>query len=121
MKKVLIGLGILFLLLLVSILRPVPILPESECKSVSGILKKVWEGPSFDLVFMLENDARTYYINRGAERGLDADQLSQELQGKEITLKYPQHWTPLDPFNSSIHVSKLSKGQQVYFDETPKD
>ena len=102
----------------VAVLRPVPIVAESECDVVVGRLTQVGEGSSHDLVLWVDSDDRRFYINRGLERGLDLAMLRHDLIGEEVTLKYPRHWTPLDPFGSTVHVSVLIHGETVLFDET---
>ncbi|MEO1216115.1 MAG: hypothetical protein AAFY45_21430 [Bacteroidota bacterium] len=47
-------------------------------------------------------------------------ELKKELLGKEISLKYPEHWTPLDPFKQRIHVSILEFEGNKLYDETPQ-
>ena len=78
-------------------LRPVPIVPASECEVVTDTVARIEEGTSFDVIFFLENHAQRFYVNRGLERGLDLESLRHDLTGKTVTLKYPDYWTPLDP------------------------
>ena len=40
-----------------------------------------------------------------------------KYHGKEITIKYPHHWTPLDPNNKIKHLSKLYFEDEVIFSE----
>lgn len=120
MRKIFLSIGLLFTILFILALRPVPILNEEACKSVNGTLEKLHEGPGYDLVIKLAEDSRRFYINRGLEQGLDLAELKRTLLGKEILLKYPEHWTPLDPFNETIHVSILEFEGQKLFDETPQ-
>lgn len=102
----------------VLILRPVPIVTESECEAVTGVVANVYEGSRFDVCFRLKDSDKLYYINRGLEQGLELDELRRDLVGREITLKYPRYWTPLDPVNATRHISKLEFGERVLFDET---
>ena len=82
---------------------------------VAGVVSEIWPGPSFDVLFKLKNREQIFYINRGLENGLDLDNLKNDLIGKMILLKHPKYWTPLDPFNSVRHVSKLEfQGKTVY-------
>ena len=120
MRKLFLGIGLLLSILFILALRPVPILNEAECQSVSGTLENLHEGPGYDLVLKLEEDSRRFYINRGLEQGLDLVELKRTLLGKEIKLKYPDHWTPLDPFNETIHVSILEFEGKKLYDETPQ-
>ena len=99
-------------------LRPVPIVVESECKVVTGRITDVLKENENDVVFLLEDERRRFYINRGLEHGLQLESLRRDWIAEDVTIKYPRYWTPLDPTNSSRHVSKLEAGGIVLFDET---
>ena len=102
------------------IFRPVSILPEEECLVVTGEVEHIFEGGPYDVVFRLRNDPKRYYINRGLENGLDLQVLKNELLGKEVTLTYPDHWTPLDPKKTTIHISKVEFGNVIVYSEFPE-
>ncbi|MDW3649636.1 MAG: hypothetical protein R8P61_21380 [Bacteroidia bacterium] len=121
MRKIFIAISLLLSILFILALRPVPMLKENECKEVIGTLERLQEGPGYDLVFKLAEDSRHFYINRALEQGLNLAELKAQLIGKEISLKYPEHWTPLDPFNESIHVSILEFEGKKLYDETPQE
>src|SRR5688572_28431155 len=89
------------------ILRPVPILPEEECVSLKGTVTDVYEGGVKDVVLTLHGLKKFYYVNRGLERGLDVNTLKEQLINEEVIIKYPDHWTPLDINQRSIHISKI--------------
>jgi len=117
LKKLFIGFGILFFLFAVLILRPVPIVSEDRAIMETGIVSDIYEGGENDLVFRLENKKRRYYINRGLENGLDLTDLQKRLIGREITLKYPDYWTPLDWNDEIKHLSKVEIQGEVIFNE----
>jgi hypothetical protein len=99
------------------ILRPVPIVKEENALKVKGIVKGIHEGGENDVVFYLENHDTRYYINRGLENGLNLASLKNKLMGKEVTIKYPKYWTPLDWDNEIRHLSKLEYKGEVLFNE----
>lgn len=104
-----------------AILRPVPIVPLAECAKVDGVLAAVSEGGVNDVCLQIEGQPdKMFYINRGLEAGLDIAQLRSDLVGKQVQIAYPKYWTPLDPFNSTRHVSMLASSAEVLFDETIK-
>jgi len=70
-----------------------------------------------DIYFFLLNDEHKYYINRGLEQGLTAEQLRLQLLEEEVRIDYANHWTPLDPFGCYKHIVRVSLGEQVLFDE----
>jgi hypothetical protein len=103
------------LLLGVLILRPVPIPDEKDCLIVMGTVIEINEDGVKDVVFKLAGQDRTFYVNRGLERGLALEKLRAELMDKEITIKYPKYWTPLG--NSSKHISKIESSGRTIFTE----
>ena len=109
--------GLAFLGLGILIFRPVPIPDEKDCLSIKGTVIDIYEAGVKDVVFKLEGLDKAFYINRGLERGLDLKTLRANLANKVITIKYPKHWTPLDPFNSIRHISKLEYDGRTVFTE----
>ena len=72
---------------------------------------------SKDVVFKLQGLDKEFYINRGLERGLDLKKLRADLTNKEIVIKYPKYWTPLNPANSVRHISKIESDGTTVFTE----
>ena len=99
------------------ILRPVPIVAESEALTMKGVVTYIYEGGIKDVVFRIKDTETIYYINRGLENGLDLAELKEKLIGKEVTIKYPKYWTPLDWDNNIKHLSKLEFEGEVIFNE----
>jgi hypothetical protein len=107
--------GLVFIAVGISIFRPVPIPAEKDCLSLKGTVREVYEGGVNDVVFRLQGLDKEFYINRGLERGLDLKKLRADLTNKEIVIKYPEYWTPLDPGNSLRHISKIEcEGMTVF-------
>ena len=94
----------------------VPIKPESELLSQSGIVSSIYEGGVKDVCFRLSGDQNIYYINRGLENGLVLRDLQQTLTGKEVTIKYPEHW--LMQKAKTIHLSILRSDGKTFYNET---
>lgn len=105
------------LLLSILILRPVPIVEESDALVVSGTVSGIFEGGEKDIVIRIKGDTRFFYINRGLENGLDIPDLKAQLMYKNVTIKYPEYWTPLDWNSKTRHVSKLESDGIVLFNE----
>jgi hypothetical protein len=97
------------------IFRPVPIPDEKDCLALKGTVTEIYEGGIKDVVFKLQGIEKEFYVNRGLERGLDLTQLRAELTNREIVIKYPQYWTPLDPLNLGRHISKIECDGRVVF------
>jgi len=106
-----------FLFIATLILRPVPIVTESEALTTSGTVTYVYEGGVKDVVLRIKDSPRTYYINRGLEEGLEIKALQEKLIGEEVTIKYPQYWTPLDWNDKVKHLSKLEHRGEVIYNE----
>lgn len=107
MKKVFYFLTTLFFIILITAFIPINTSKEN-CIEVTGIIKSITEGGKNDLVFELENDKITYYINRGLENGFKLDKSKTTFIGKKVTLNYAKNWTPLAPFGTkSKHITQI--------------
>ena len=118
MKKHYIYVALVFILLAFAAmtLRPV-IVPKDakDCLVAQGKVVKVFEGGVKDVAFRLEGDKTMYYINRGLEHGLNLEELQKELIGNNVIIRYPKHWTLLDPKNRIKHLSILEyNGKEIY-------
>ena len=99
------------------IIKPVPIVAEEKAVVVQGLVVDIFEGGVKDVVFKLNDDNSSYYINRGLEYGLIIEDFKEKLVGNQVILKYPQYWTPLDWNNKIRHISKLEFNDEVLFNE----
>ncbi len=116
-RNLLIVPGIVLAVIAIFSLRPVPVLTEEDALTATGIVAQISEGPSFDVIIHLQDDKNSYYINRGLEEGLILDDLKERLTGNEVTLKYPDYWTPLDWKNKYRHISKMEIEGEIIFNE----
>ena len=117
-KKWILLIGLIFLIGLGFLaFRPIPIPEENDCLSLKGRVAEIHESGTKDVSFKLHGSDKTFYLNRGLERGLDLEELKTTLANKEIIIKYPKYWTPLDPANSIRHVSKIEFNGQTFFTE----
>lgn len=83
---------------------------------VTAQVANISEGPGYDVRFVLEDDTKLYYINRGLERGLSLEGLRRTLLGKTVTLDaHDMPWSPLDPQNNVIPVARVSFADEVIF------
>ena len=105
------------LTLFVMIFRPVPVPAESECLVVNGTVVNIVESGTHDVVFRLQGRGESFYVNRGLERGLSIKSLRETLLAQEVTIKYPDYWTPLDPSGGVRHISKIEHRGNVVFSE----
>jgi hypothetical protein len=116
-KIILITFSLTILIIAVLIFRPVPIVSENKAISENGIVTEIYTNKGNDIVFILENTKRRFYINRGLENGLELNNLKQKLIGNPIVVKYPKYWTPLDWNNSVRHISKVEYNGEILFNE----
>ena len=107
--------GVGVLVLGIVIFRPVPIPKESDCEVVTGNVIRIDEQGDKDIVFTIAGQKRTFYVNRGLERGLELNKLRSDLINKEVTIKYPRYWTLLG--NSSKHIAKIEFSGRTIFTE----
>ncbi|MDC3242391.1 hypothetical protein OAT82_01810 [Flavobacteriaceae bacterium] len=105
------------MIIAILIFRPVPIVSESKAIAENGIVSKIYSNKGNDIVFVMENSGRRFYINRGLENGLALNNLREKLIGNSITVKYPKYWTPLDWNNSVRHISKVEFNGEALFNE----
>lgn len=115
-KLVLLFVFLLFIAV-VAIFRPVPIVKEEKALTVSGVVEKIKLTKGNDFVFKLKNNPTKYYINRGIEVGLNYKEFENKILNQFVEVKYPKYWTPLDWNNTVRHISKISLGQKVLFNE----
>jgi hypothetical protein len=115
--KILLMTGLAFLGIAILIFRPVPVPDEKDCLSLRGTVIAIHEGGVKDVVFRLQGHHQTFYVNRGLESGLDLKKLRSTLLNREILIKYPKYWTPLDPNNAVRHISKIEFEGQTLFTE----
>ena len=106
-----------FAILLFLVIRPVPVASEEECLVQTGVVTEISQGAENDVIFKLKNSDRSFYINRGLENGLILAELHKKLMNKEVVIKYPDYWTPLDPNHTIKHIAKLQLGDEVIFSE----
>ncbi|MFY7743753.1 MAG: hypothetical protein ACOVQR_13970 [Flavobacterium sp.] len=119
-KIVLVSFSLLIFILAVLIFRPVPIVSENKAITESGIVKEIYSNKGNDVIFIMENTERRFYINRGLENGLELNNLKEKLIGNAIVVKYPKYWTPLDWNNSVRHISKVEFKDEILFNELKK-
>lgn len=114
-KTILIIGGVIFIFLITISFRPLDNSKENSFQ-VSGVLESVSEGGVKDLVFKLEDDKITYYINRGLENGFSLEKIKTDYVGKKVVLNYAKAWTILAPFGTnSKHITQISvDGKEIY-------
>ena len=121
MKITLVSLILIVSIIAVLIFRPVPIVSESKAISEIGIVKEIYSNKGNDVIFIMLNTDRKFYINRGLENGLELNNLKEKLIGNSIVMKYPKYWTPLDWNNSIKHLSKVKFKNEIIFNELKAD
>lgn len=116
-KTVLIVIALIFAMLIVISLRPIDT-SEANSSKVTGIVKSVSKGGANDLVFELEGDKTTYYINRGLENGYDLKNAKSNYLGKKATINYSNQWTILAPFGTkSKHIFEITIDSLIIYSE----
>lgn len=107
MKKLFYFIITLFSIILITAFIPINTSKENSIE-VTGTIKSIHKEGINDLVFELENDKITYYINWGLENGFKLDKSKTDFIGKKATLNYAKNWTPLAPFGTkSKHITQI--------------
>ncbi len=116
-KAVFIIVGLFFVFVILILLNPLGTSKENNIE-VFGVVKSVSEGGIKDLVFELENDKTTYYVNRGLENGFTLEKTKADYLGKKVVLNYAKGWTILAPFGTmSKNINQISiDGKAIYSD-----
>ncbi len=96
-------------------LRPIP--DSGATNRIFAVVESVTENGSCDIFIEVKDHPQSFYINRGTERGLSAADLENRLVGQIVEIEVPSYWTPLDPFNSTRHISSLKIGDELAFSE----
>lgn len=68
-----------------------------------------------DISFTVKGADRSFYINRGMEKGLDCSTLRSKLIDKEVEISYVNLW--LYPKGGNKHVNRLSLNNQIIYTE----
>lgn len=107
-KITLLSIGAFFLIAVVLVLRPVPTLTDNNTIIEEGMVSEIFQSGS-DIVFRLEDNDQSFYINNGLKDGLEINVLKKNLIGKNIIIEYPKYWTPLDWNDKIKHISKITQ------------
>ena len=113
------GLGLLALLLALVLSvawLKVPTPTNENTTLISGHVETVGVPCCKDVGIRLRGDQHFYYINRGAESGIDATAWSQRLRGEYINIRIIEtRWSPLNPEKRSVPVAEVSYNGEVLF------
>ncbi|MCB0760453.1 MAG: hypothetical protein KDC12_02945 [Flavobacteriales bacterium] len=118
MKKPLI---FLFAALLITLgfltFRPIVNVDQDDCLTITGELYNAYETNTHDIVLVMSGDHRHFYINRGTEQGLSADEINKTAKGSQVTLWYVDHWSLLNWDKRFCHISRVEYHDTVLFSE----
>ena len=110
--------AVLFFLLLVHSLIPLPQANASNCATVQGEIKNVKEGDGpGDVLISISGDEGYYYINRGLHNGIKLDVLTNQLMNKTAKVYYIKHWSLLNFNGKSRHVARIEIGEELVYNE----
>ncbi len=97
--------------------QPIPLPTSENTVLVQGFIKSVaTDEETQDVIFEIEGYGDTYYINRGLELGIEANQL-KHLVDAEVVLYYVQSSNLLEVIAHKHHVSRIEFQGDVLFDE----
>ncbi|RZJ99259.1 MAG: hypothetical protein EOO46_22670 [Flavobacterium sp.] len=117
MRKTVFITCLIFVALLFFAFQPIDTSLENSVK-IEGVVKSITEAGAKDILFELENDKMTYYINRGFEKENVSSKLNNGFIGKKVTVHYAKSWTPLAPFGTrSKHITQLQLNNKIVYSE----
>lgn len=97
--------------------KPIKKVTVSDVNPVKGIVSLVEKARGGDINIQLKNDDHTYYINNAFEAGLNPEVITEQILNKEVTLHHIKRWTPFTRDGVFPHISKLTVGSDVIFNE----
>ena len=97
--------------------KPIQNVVTSDVSPINGIVTKVEKASGGDINIQLKNDSHTYYINNALMEGLNPEVITAQILNKEVTLHHINRWTPFTRDGIFPHISKLSVGETVLFNE----
>ena len=97
--------------------KPIQNVVISDVSPIKGIVTKVEKASGGDINIQLKNDNHTYYINNALKAGLNPEVITNQILNKEVTLHHIKRWTPFTRDGIFPHISKLSVGETVLFNE----
>lgn len=101
--------------------KPVRSVTIEDVTPITGQVINIQGGSGFDIVIKLKDDSHHYYINRGLQLGLNLEKLRNTLLNKTVTLYSIDRWTLFTRDGIMGHISKLTIGEQVIFNEIQND
>lgn len=112
--------GLLFLIVMYLAFitfKPIQNVVTSDVSPINGMVTKVEKASGGDINIQLKNDSHTYYINNALKEGLNPEVITAQILNKEVTLHHINRWTPFTRDGIFPHISKLSVGETVLFNE----
>ncbi len=69
-------------------------------------MDRVYEGPSYDIVFDIKENEKFPYINRGLQSyDIDLPAWKEKLEGQQVEMTLIKHWTP---FSKDKFIAKVA-------------
>ena len=100
------------------ILRPISNPTASNSILIHGEVLSIEKGGGEgDILIRLKEDESSYYINRGLKKGVELNNLKEKLVEEKITIRYADHWSPIDPENRIRHITELKYNNQILYTE----
>lgn len=81
-------------------------------KIVHARVANIYDAGGYDIAFKLVGYNNVFYINRGAERGLDADSLKILYAGKEMDISFVSHFQYMGG-----HINQVQSGDSLIYSE----
>lgn len=83
---------------------------------VEGKVKNIHIGGINDLVIVLENDSKRYFINRGLEKGLSIKMFEKQLNSKPIRITTKHEWFNIFDLNDKLReIENIMIYDSIYY------
>jgi len=70
-----------------------------------------------DISVSLKGDHNYYYINRGLEAGLQVAELKDKTLHQTASIHYARHWSLLNYERKYRHISRVTVGDEIIYNE----
>jgi len=104
------------LLVLLSAFAFRPVSTYKDCRVVKGKVTSVFKGGD-DVVVTLEGRKENYFIDKGLKKGLNLAKLKTGLEGKQVTIKYPDYRSMFTPDKSLKNIVTIEYSGKTIFSE----
>jgi hypothetical protein len=109
---------ILFSAIVMATLRPNSFKAETNSVTERGIVAEIYETVFDDLAVKLKGQQKIFYLDGAVTKGLSLSQIKNKIMDKQVSIQYPERWTPITDDEEQYYVQTLAyEGEVIYHDD----